>query len=62
MTSKELVEICKKRKSCKECQYMTLCMAYQFQFHRYPFDMISYYDYPPEANSDTEIQIPDFII
>lgn len=61
MTSKELVEICKKRKSCKEYQYMALCTAYQFQFHRHPFDMISYYDYSPEANSDTEIQISDFV-
>lgn len=62
MTSKELVKICKKHKSCKECEYMTLCIAYQFQFHCYPFDAKLYYEHSPEVNSDTEIQIPDYLI
>lgn len=62
MKSKELVKICKKHKSCKECQYKTLCIAYQFQFYCYPFDVKPYYEYPPEAYSDIEIQVPDYLI
>lgn len=59
MKAKELVKRCNKRKSCKGCQYITLCISYQFQFRCFPFDVKSCYEYPPEANSDTEIQIPD---
>lgn len=63
MTSKELVKICKKHNSCKECQYMALCIAYQFQFNCYPFDAKKLYcECRPEINSDVEIQIPDYLI
>lgn len=62
MKSKELVKICKKRKSCEWCQYKTPCTAYQFQFNCYPFEVKPYNKYPPEAVSDIEIQFPDFII
>ena len=41
---------------------MTLCIAYQFQFHCYPFDVKPYYTFPPQADSDIEIQVPDYLI
>ena len=62
MTSKELVEICDKAETCKECLHDKACLAYQMQFKCWPFDVKTDYKTPPEANSDTQIQFPDFII
>lgn len=62
MTSKELVELCEKADTCEKCQYGKACEAYQMQFKCYPFDIPMKYKFPPEANSDVQIQFPHFII
>lgn len=62
MTSKELVRICNNVGSCKECLHDKVCEAYQAQFKCYPFDVRMNYKAQPEANSDIQIQFPDFII
>lgn len=62
MTSKELVENCEKLDTCEECKYKDACLAYQIQFECFPFDIPMKYKFPPEANSDVQIQFPDFII
>ena len=62
MTSKELVKACEKAGTCSDCQYDKVCVAYQIQFGCYPFDVKMNYKAPPEANSDIQIQFPNFII
>lgn len=62
MTSKELVKACEKAGTCSDCQYDKVCEAYQMQFKCYPFDVKKNYKATPEANSDIQIQFPNFII
>nr|DAX03584.1 MAG TPA: hypothetical protein [Caudoviricetes sp.] len=58
MKSKELVIICYLCRTCRECMHDKVCDAYYRQFKRYPFQVIEGDNYPPEADSDTEIQFP----
>ena len=56
MASKELVEICSETYTCSACKYVKECQLYQIQFKCFPFDVISGYKTPQEANSDVEIE------
>lgn len=62
MKSKELVEICEKSYNCIGCTYNSVCEAYQVQFKCYPFEARKWRKYAPEADSDVQIQFPDFIV
>ena len=60
MTARELVDICDKCKTCFECKYDNLCIAYEEQFGCLPFDAKFGFDLncnPTnlKANSDTKI-------
>ena len=67
MTSKELVNICKKTNRCSNCNYKLICDAYALQFGCYPTDTLrgkNFYGVPTpqEANSNTTIQLTEYIV
>lgn len=57
MTSKELVEVCKKNETCKECAYMEICIAYRSQFLIYPCEVKPNWKYTYDEYSNVEIHI-----
>ena len=65
MTSRKLVELC--RNATCPCDCNAYCDAYYKQFGCYPYEAVLGHSYfgnviPVEADSDTQIQFPDFII
>lgn len=65
MTSRKLVELC--RKAMCPCDCKAYCEAYYKQFGCYPYEAVIGHSYfgdaiPPEADSNVHIQISDLDI